>query len=71
MRAENNHRIAYEDSIRNAYIADCKKAQQEIIKNTGNKTLCQIYEKTWGNYQTIADFVKYAQGQGKEAKAVQ
>ena len=71
MRAENDRRIHYEDSVRNAYIADCKKAQQEIIKNTGNKTLCRIYEKTWGNYQTIADFVKYAQEQGKEGKAVQ
>ena len=70
MRAENDRRVKYEDSIRNAYIADCKKAQQEIIANTGNKTLCSIYEKTWGNYQTIADFVKYAQEQGKEVEAV-
>ena len=70
MRAENDRRVKAEDSIRNAYIADCKKAQQEIVKNTGNKTLCNIYEKTWGNYQTIADFVKYAQGKGQEVKAV-
>ena len=70
MRTENDRRVRYEDSLRNAYIADCKKAQQEIISNTGNKTLCNIYEKTWGNYQTIADFVNYAQGQGKEVKAV-
>ena len=70
MRTQNNHRIYQEDSLRNAYIASCKKAQQEIISNTGNKTLCRIYEKTWGNYQTIADFVEYAQKQGKEAYAV-
>ena len=70
MRAENDRRVKHEDSIRNAYIADCKKAQQEIINNTGNKTLCSIYEKTWGNYQTIANFVKYAQEQGKEVEAV-
>ena len=70
MRAENDRRINCEDSIRNAYIADCKKAQQEIIMSTGNKTLCKIYEKTWGNYQTIADFVRYAQEQGMEVKAV-
>ena len=70
MRAENDRRVKYEDSIRNAYIADCKKAQQEIIMNTGNKTLCRIYEKTWGNYQTIADFMKYAQEQGEEVAAV-
>ncbi len=71
MRAENDRRCAYEDSLRNAYIADCKKAQQELIMNTGNKTLCRIYEKTWGNYQTIADFVKYAQGKNQEIKAVE
>ena len=65
MRAENDRRIAFEDSLRNAYIADCKKAQQELILNTGNKTLCRIYEKTWGNYQTIADFVNYAQSKNQ------
>ena len=70
MRAENDRRFAYEDSLRNAYIAECKKAQQELIMNTGNKTLCRIYEKTWGNYQTIGDFVKYAQSQGNEIMAV-
>ena len=70
MRMENNRRTAYEDSLRNAYIDNCKKAQQEIIGNTGNKTLCRIYEKTWGNYQTIANFVKYAQGKSQETKAV-
>ena len=70
MRAENDRRVRYEDSLRNAYIADCKKAQQEIIGKTGNKTLCSIYEKTWGNYQTIADFIQYAQEQGKEVEAV-
>ena len=70
MRAENDRRVKYEDSLRNAYIADCKKAQHELIMNTGNKTLCSIYEKTWGNYQTIADFMKYAQDQKQETKAV-
>ena len=70
MRAENDRRVKVEDSLRNAYIDDCKKAQQEIISNTGNKTLCSIYEKTWGNYQTIADFVEYAQGNNQEVKAV-
>ena len=71
MRAENDRRFAYEDSLRNAYIAECKKAQQALIMNTGNKTLCRIYEKTWGNYQTIADFVSYAQGKNQETKAVE
>ena len=71
MRAENDRRFAYEDSLRNAYIADCKKAQQELIMNTGNKTSCRIYEKTWGNYQTIADFVKYSQSKNQEIKAME
>ncbi len=71
MRAENDRRIAFEDSLRNAYVADCKKVQMEEIMNTGNKKLCSIYEKTWGNYQTIADFVKYAQDKGQEIKAVE
>jgi transglutaminase-like putative cysteine protease len=70
MRAENDRRIHQEDSLRNTYIANCKKAQQDIISNTGNKTLCRIYEKTWGNYQTIADFVRYAQNKQLEIKAV-
>ena len=70
MRAENNRRITQEDSLRNAYIAHCKKAQQELIMKTGNKTLCRIYEKTWGNYQTIADFVQYTKEKGCEVEAI-
>ena len=70
MRKKNDRRLAYEDSLRNAYIAECKKAQRELIINTGNKTLCRIYEKTWGNYQTIADFMKYAHEQGEDVMAV-
>ena len=66
----NSRRVGQEDSIRNAYIADCKKAQQQLIMNTGNKTLCRIYEKTWGNYQTIADFIQYAQDQQQLVRAV-
>ena len=71
MRTENDRRIANEDALRNAYIKSCKDAQNELIANTGNKTLCRIYEKTWGNYQTIADFVKYAQDKKQEIKAVE
>ena len=70
MRAENDRRIADEDAQRNAYIKACKDAQRELIMNTGNKGLCSIYEKTWGNYQTIADFVAYAQDKNQEVKAV-
>ncbi len=71
MRAANDRRIADEDALRNAYIKSCKNAQNELIANTGDKTLCRIYEKTWGNYQTIADFVRYAQGKNQETKAVE
>ena len=71
MRAENDRRGAYEDSLRNAYIKACKDAQMGILANTGNKTLCRIIEKSWGNYQTLADFVKYAQGKYGETKAVE
>ncbi|MCR5646391.1 MAG: lipoprotein [Bacteroidales bacterium] len=70
MRTRNNHRVSYEDSLRNTYNADCKEAQQRLIMNTGNKTLCRIYEKTWGNYQTIADFVQYAGERQQSIKAV-
>ena len=71
MRAENDRRIAYEDSWRNAYIKSCKDAQIELIAQTGNKTLCRIFEKTWGNYQTMADFVSYAKSKEQEIKAVE
>ena len=71
MRAANDRRIADEDALRNAYIKSCKDAQNELIANTGNKTLCRVYEKTWGNYQTVADFVRYAQGKDQETKAVE
>jgi len=70
MRAENDRRVSEEDAMRNAYIKACKAAQDELIVNTGNKSLCRIYEKTWGNYQTIADFVEYAQSKEQETKAV-
>lgn len=56
MRAENNRRLAVEDSIRNAYIAQCVAAQNEGDYNR------EIMAKTWGNYQTIKDFVDYARG---------
>ena len=70
MRALNDRRVTREDSLRNAYIKACKDAQMRIIANTGNKTLCSIIEKSWGNYQTLADFIAYAQGKGNEIKAV-
>ena len=63
MRAENNRRLAVEDSIRNAYIAQCVAAQNE-----GNYDK-EIMAKTWGNYQTIKDFINYARALDREEDA--
>ena len=70
MRAESDRRNSHEDSLRNAYIKACKDAQMKIIANTGNKSLGSIIEKSWGNYQTLADFIDYAKGKSQETKAV-
>ena len=63
MRAENNRRLAIEDSIRNAYIAQCIAAQNEGDYDR------EIMTKTWGNYQTIKDFIDYAREKGMETEA--
>ncbi len=63
MRDENNRRLAHEDSIRNAYIAKCVAAQNEGDYDK------EIMAKTWGNYQTIKDFVDYALEKGMETEA--
>ena len=63
MRAENNHRLAIEDSIRNAYIARCVVAQNEGDYDK------EIMAKTWGNYQTIKNFIDYARGLDREEDA--
>ena len=63
MRAENNRRLAYEDSIRNAYLAQCVAAQNEGDYDK------EIMSKSWGNYQTIKDFIDYARGLNREEDA--
>lgn len=63
MRAKNNRRVACEDSIRNAYIARCVAAQNEGDYDK------KIMAKSWGNYQTIKDFVDYARNLGGEDEA--
>lgn len=63
MRAENNRRLAVEDSIRNAYVAGCIAAQNEGDYDR------EIMAKTWGNYQTIKDFVDYARTLDREEDA--
>ena len=63
MRAENNRRLAIEDSIRNAYVAQCVAAQNEGDYDK------EIMAKTWGNYQTIKDFIDYARNLDREEDA--
>ena len=63
MRAENNQRLAIEDSIRNAYVAQCVAAQNEGDYDK------EIMSKTWGNYQTIKDFIDYVRGLDREEDA--
>ena len=63
MRSENNRRLAIEDSIRNAYVAQCVAAQNEGDYDK------EIMAKTWGNYQTIKDFIDYARTLDREDDA--
>ena len=63
MRAENDRRFAYEDSIRNAYIAT-------FPRNIEDKEVLALVEKSWGNYQTILDFIAYAENNGKRQIAL-
>ena len=63
MRAKNNRRLAYEDEIRNAYIAQCVAAPNEGDYDK------EIMAKTWGNYQTIKDFIDYAKCLNREVDA--
>ena len=63
MRTENDRRFAYEDSIRNAYIASFPRdiKDQEVLA---------LIEKSWGNYQTILDFIAYAEKNNKRQMAL-
>ncbi|MBR5147308.1 MAG: transglutaminase domain-containing protein [Bacteroidales bacterium] len=63
MRAENDRRFAYEDSIRNAYIAT-------FPRDIKDKEVLALVEKSWGNYQTILDFIAYAENNGKRQIAI-
>lgn len=63
MRTENDRRLAYEDSIRNAYVAHCVSAQNEGDYDR------MIMAKTWGNYQTIKDIIDYARMLDREEEA--
>ena len=63
MRAENDRRFAYEDSVRNAYIAT-------FPRDIKDKEVLALVEKSWGNYQTILDFIAYAENNGKRQVAL-
>ena len=63
MRAENDRRFAYEDSLRNAYIASFPKG----IKDA---ELQKIVDKSWGNHRTIIEFYKYAAKNNKRQMAI-
>lgn len=63
MRAENDRRFAYEDSIRNAYIAS-------FPRNIDDEEVLNLVEKSWGNYQTILDFISYAEKNDKRQIAM-
>lgn len=63
MRAENDRRFAYEDSIRNAYIAS-------FPRNIDDEEVLNLVEKSWGNYQTILDFISYAEKNDKRQIAI-
>ena len=63
MRAENDRRFAYEDSIRNAYIAS-------FPRNIEDQEVLALIEKSWGNYQTILDFIAYAEKNDKRQMAI-
>ena len=63
MRAENDRRFAYEDSIRNAYIAT-------FPRNIKDTEMVGFVEKSWGNHKTIIEFIKYAEKNGKRNMAI-
>lgn len=63
MRAENDRRFAYEDSIRNAYIASFPRYFKD-------EKVSELVEKSWGNHKTIIDFLKYAKEKGKYKTAI-
>lgn len=70
MKEENAKRNAADDVCRNAYIDLCEKEQQQLIAQTGSKKLGLIYGKSWGNYKTLAEFIRYAEEQDRLTDAI-
>ena len=63
MRAKNDERLKYEDFVRNFHI------ELNKYENCVGDYDIGLLEKSWGNCQTIKDFIDYARGNGKEEKA--
>lgn len=63
MRVENDRRFEYEDSLRNAYIATFPVNMLQCDIST-------LIKKSWGNYQTILDFLDYASKENKRDIAI-
>lgn len=73
MRDENDRRFRYEDSIRNAYIATFEEGRKNVYDpdlDDDESLINGIMEKSWGNYQTIKDFLDYATKKDMRGKAV-
>ena len=63
MRAENNERLAKEDFIRNFHVELYK-----VEKCVGDYDM-DLLDKTWGNCETIQEFIDYARGLNREEDA--
>ena len=78
MRAENDRRLAQEDSIRNAYVATMMTEERaeaalkevDLASNT-RSSMVKMLVASRGNYQTLLDFVQTAQTQDKQELAVE
>lgn len=68
MRTENTRRFAAEDSIRNAYIANCQAKQANEAEHF-DSLMTEILNNSWGNNQTISHFMNYAIEKGQQDKA--
>lgn len=72
-RAINNSRCALGDSLRNAYVATfTPKVEQALgsFANSDQQLIQDLLKKSWGNYQTLIDFLTYAQNHGMLNKAI-
>ena len=63
MRAKNDERLRYEDFVRNFHV------ELNKYENCVGDYDIGLLEKSWGNCQTIKDFIDYARGKGKEEEA--